>query len=745
MSPAALLLAMQLLPAIAAEPVAPPGAAQRAEIAVEGVVLDSLGLPLPGAWITVEGLPRHTRSQEDGRFELLAPARAQLVLEVSLAGFEERRVPLALPPEGPLVIALERGVTGEGGATGEIVVEAAQEEPAPISHALDREQVELTPGTHSDAVRLVQALPGVSVTREYAPGAGALAIRGAGPDEHRLYLDGVELPYLFHFKQFTSVVNTGLLEELTLYPSAVGAPYGDATGAVVDARTQSLTPERPLAGIDLNAIMAGGLVRAPLGRDLYLSASGRRSYMDWIVGGGSGQYTVWPVFWDAYARIDHVPDPDHRTALSFLVASDRWERLVREPEELDPVEALGEPVLSYSHRYLASSLVRRDASERFLSDGTLALVLDRWPAELQSWWQDRREANLQLREDLVWLARDDLHLAVGVRARAERVLRRAVVDQPWPEVVEEAPMLARGESVDEHIDRLRAGGYAELRANLGAWRLLPGIRLDHDTLTGAWSPDPRLGLKWRPSPSLTFRAGLGRYSQFPSSDALSPSAGDPSLPAIRSEQLALGLDGLIHERLTISADAYAKQLREMVLETPGEPPLGGVDGRAVGGELGARYRLRKVFFFWATVSANHSQRLLEGAWIPYDWYQPLTLGLVASWTFRPDWNAGLRYRYGSGFPYTPVVDGLYQAGTDRYEPVLGERNSAWMPVYQKVDLHLEHRWEGEHWRGAVYAEAWVIPGRASEMYPVYSFDYDEETFVYGPHFVPILGVRGEFY
>ncbi len=738
-----LMLALAPLPAQVASPSAP---VEEASEILTGSIVDGEGTPLTGAWITLEQLPQHTRSGADGTFTLKLPSTTQGVrLQVSLAGYEAWSGVVVQPPEAPITVVMRRGVAADGGAMGEIVVEESQEEAAPIAHALDREQVELTPGTHSDAVRLVQALPGVSVTREYAPAAGALAIRGAGPDEHRLYLDGVELPFLFHFKQFTSVINTGLLEELTLYPSSFGAEHGDATGAVVDARTQALTPERPLAGVDINAIMAGGLLRLPLGRDLYLSASGRRSYMDWIVGGSSGQYTLWPIFWDAYARLDHVPDPDHRTAVSFLTASDTWERLVREPEELDPVEATSEPVLAYRHRYLASSLIRHDASDDYRSDGTLALVLDRWPAELEELWQDRREANLQLRQDLVWLARHDLHLAVGLRARGERVDRLANADGVLPEVVEEAPLIAQGLSVDERIHRLRAGAYGELRADLGAWRLLPGVRLDHDTLTGAWSPDPRLGMKWNPTPSLGFRAGLGRYSQFPSTDALSPSAGDPTLPAIRSEQVAVGMDKLLHERLELTTDLYAKQLREMVLETPGEPPLGGVDGRAVGGELGASYRIRKVFFFWSTLSLCHSQRLLDGEWIRYDWYQPLTLGLVASWTFRPDWNAGLRYRYGSGFPYTPVVDGVYRADRDSYEPLLGERNSATMPAYQKIDLHLEHRWEREHWRGALYAEAWIIPGRANEMYPVYSYDYDEETFVYGPHFVPILGVRGELF
>jgi len=711
-------------------------------VSLQGVVLDPSGLPLAGAWVAELERGLHVRSAEDGSFALQLPAAGPVRLRVSLPGYADLELEAQAPGQG-LRLVMDPGLPAGGEAVGEIVVESAPDSASPVRHVLDREQVERTPGTHGDAARLVQAMPGVAVTREYAPGAGDLAIRGSGPDEHRFMLDGLELPYLFHFREFTSVVDLGLLDELALYPSAFGAEFGDATGAVVAGRTRATFPERPEAGIDLNAIMSGAHLRSPLGGDFFLSGSGRRSYMDWIVGGASGQYTSWPVFWDGFLRLDHVPDPDHRTALEVLLASDRWERLVREPEELDPVEAQSEPLLDYRHQYVALALRRRDAGSAGQLEGMLGLVLDRWPAQLQQDWQDRKEASLQLREDAVWLASDELHLALGLRARAERSLRRAETAQAWPEVASEAPMLARGLAADELLQRLRAGAYAELRAELGSWRLLPGLRLDGDSMSGAISPDPRLGFKWRPIDALTLRGGLGRYSQFPSTDALSPQTGDPDLPATRSEQAALGLDGQLAGRLRVSADVYAKRLRDMVLEEVGEPPIGGVQGRVAGLELGSSYRIRGVFFAWLSASLSLSQRQLEDSWIPFDWYQPLSLGAVASWTFRPGWSAGFRWRYGSGFPYTPVVDGQYRADSDSYDPVLGERNSAVMPHYQKFDLRLERSWERPRWRISLYVEAWFIPEPSNLMYPVYSYDYDESTFVEGPRFVPIIGLRGE--
>ena len=114
-----------------------------------------------------------------------------------------------------------------------VVVEARRDAPVVSEETLDRERVLLTPGTFEDAVRLVQSLPGVALTPEYGPQAGDLAIRGAAPWETRYLLDGVEIPYLYHFNGYSSVFPARLLEELTLLPSTFGAEHGDATGAIV--------------------------------------------------------------------------------------------------------------------------------------------------------------------------------------------------------------------------------------------------------------------------------------------------------------------------------------------------------------------------------------------------------------------------------------------------------------------------------------------------------------------------------
>ena len=61
------------------------------------------------------------------------------------------------------------------------------------------------PGTMGDALRAIENLPGVA----RAPfNSGLLIIRGGKPTDSRVFLAGAEVPQLYHFGGFTSIVPT---------------------------------------------------------------------------------------------------------------------------------------------------------------------------------------------------------------------------------------------------------------------------------------------------------------------------------------------------------------------------------------------------------------------------------------------------------------------------------------------------------------------------------------------------------
>src|SRR5690606_18883409 len=94
------------------------------------------------------------------------------------------------------------------------------------------------------------------------------------------YLDGVEIPYLYHFNQYASVLPTSLIDELELFSSTFGAQYGDAVGAVVEARSRDEMPAAPHGHVAMNFFTVGGSLRAPVSEKWWVGLAARRSYQD---------------------------------------------------------------------------------------------------------------------------------------------------------------------------------------------------------------------------------------------------------------------------------------------------------------------------------------------------------------------------------------------------------------------------------------------------------------------------------
>jgi len=108
------------------------------------------------------------------------------------------------------------------------------------------------------------------------------------------------------------------------------------------------------------------------------------------------------------------------------------------------------------------------------------------------------------------------------------------------------------------------------------------------------------------------------------------------------------------------------------------------------------------------------------------------------------WNLALRWRYGSGLPWTPVTGGLYNANNDSWSPVLGESFSERFPAYTKLDLVVGRSFVFDRWTLAIRAELWYVPRRANVLYPTWNDDWSEQGWVRGIPFLPLLGGRATF-
>src|SRR5688500_17601038 len=204
-----------------------------------------------------------------GTYEVLAvdPRFDRLSRKITLAKRESVEVRLWMRPKG--------------GNPYETVVEGERELLEVTKRTIQRQQMTNIPGTFGDPIRVIQTLPGVN----RAPfGLGLLLIRGSNPDDTGIYVDGHEVPGLFHFLGGPSIFNAEMLESIDLYPGGFPSRFGRHHGGAVALELRPTKSDGVHGSAKVDLIDSGGYVRTPITDNLSIALAGRRSYIDLFLG-----------------------------------------------------------------------------------------------------------------------------------------------------------------------------------------------------------------------------------------------------------------------------------------------------------------------------------------------------------------------------------------------------------------------------------------------------------------------------
>src|SRR6188508_1416276 len=195
---------------------------------VTGRVVDAQGKPVRGAAITIEGSTTAVMTDANGRFATDAPDGASLVIMKDGFG-----VGLATAGQTDDVVLLAEAQVAE---TIEVKGEVG---PATQGAAkLTREQVERLPGTGNDIVRSLQAMPGVA-SYPLPLGSAGVVIRGSSPQDSKVLVDDFEVPMLYHYLGFRSIVPSEAIDTLEYVPGGFDVAYGRATSGIVSLTTRA--------------------------------------------------------------------------------------------------------------------------------------------------------------------------------------------------------------------------------------------------------------------------------------------------------------------------------------------------------------------------------------------------------------------------------------------------------------------------------------------------------------------------
>ena len=221
----------------------------------------------------------------------------------------------------------------------EIVVYGKIENKEVAQRTLTLQEVQKIPGLGGDAVKVIEALPGVARVSFIS---GDIIVRGSANGDTKYYLDGVLIPQLFHFGGLKSTYNSDALSSVDLYPGGFNVEYGDAVGGTVEIKGRPAKTDRWHADIDVNLIDASAIFEGPISPKLSLLTTFRRSYIADVLNfavkraGINLPFTVAPYYWDEVTRLDYHPSKNASMFLTFFASDDELKFIIQNVREAAP-------------------------------------------------------------------------------------------------------------------------------------------------------------------------------------------------------------------------------------------------------------------------------------------------------------------------------------------------------------------------------------------------------------------------
>lgn len=623
------------------------------------------------------------------------------------------------------------------------------------SQLLEASQLELLPGfAETDLLRALETLPGVVSISDYST---SYHVRGGSADQNLILIDGFPIYNPFHLGGLFSVFNSDMISRAELLAGGFPAAYGGRVSSVLEVESDpggkglevdaglSLLASRAAIGADLPS----GLTQALGLESARLRGSVRRSYFDAILK---------PFFDFPYHLLDY-----QAVFEAWTPSGGRWNATAYH----------GRDVLDLAH----------------LAEGTLPLRL-RWhwgnslaglrhvrPLSHHSRFLDIRAGYTQFSTAVSFPEFEDMRLGGEIQhalVRADlHTTQRPHSQQSYGLEVDLISHTNRAEAAGSDFGSssnraLLASVYSQTANRLSNnWLLEAGGRAElffPEDDKGVIELSPRVALKRLiRDGTAAFKLATGRYTQYVQSirDEDIPVGIDiwmvagEQVPHIISDQVQAGVETEIGDLLSASVEGYYRRFDGVGTwnhsadpNIPGDLLITG-HGRSWGADMLIRRESAEAVNGWLAVSwlkalhtfadePNAANQTTEIVYPPgFD--RRLNIDLVVRTHLPGQWNAGLRWTYGSGLPYTRPL-GSYtfydpQPGSGKRlirhiqgsaveAVVLGPRNAERYPPYHRLDAGLRRTFKTS-W-GTIIPNINIVNiyNRRNVLFYLYHYDRD---------------------
>lgn len=298
---------------------------------VSGYIKDSeTGEALIGAKVFVASLNVGAIANAYGFYSLTLPEGTHELL-FSFVGKEASKMEVILDENIQLNIDLKpAGLLGEVVVTGDV----KQHESTEMSTTeLPMSKVKALPVLlgEIDIIKTAQLLPGIKSGSE---GSSGIYVRGGGPDQNLILLDGVPIYNANHLFGFFSVFNADAINNVKIVKGGFPAEYGGRISSVIDIRMKEGDMKQIHGEGSVGIISSKLMLNGPIIKDkTSFMISARRTYIDLLaqpfIALANKQYendkvTGGYFFYDVNAKLNHVINSNNRIYFSAYLGDDKF-------------------------------------------------------------------------------------------------------------------------------------------------------------------------------------------------------------------------------------------------------------------------------------------------------------------------------------------------------------------------------------------------------------------------------------
>lgn len=702
----------------------------------------------------LEGI-RHTGTYTNsfGFYTLTVP-EGEVELNISYLGYDVQTVRFCLQKDTMIPVQLTANNRLE-----ELLVLSDRKEAGIYatgmsSHDVPLTQIRNTPALlgEADLLKTIQLLPGVQAATE---GFSGLYVRGGGPDQNLILLDGIPVYNADHLLGVFSIFTPEAMKRVTLYKGAFPARFGSRLSSVVDIRTNDGDMKQYHGTASLGLLTSKIHLEGPIWKDrTAFNVSVRRTYLDWLARpflDKDKKYGYY--FYDVNAKVNHKFSDRSRFFLSFYKGKDHCDYTRNTAYEYDYASYYyndgmdlnwGNTIAAarwnyvFNHQLFFQATMAYNHYDMKMSTGYQNLDKVHQEEALYVYDSDYHSGihDYSVQADFDYTPHPAHHLKLGTSYLYHVFQPEVMISRVKEEDLETVQRdttyaaISNGDILGHEWSL-----YAEDDISLGRFRVNAGIHLSLFNTQGKnyFSAQPRLSARYGLTDEVAIKASFTQMAQYvhllsSSTIALPTDLWVPvtkNIRPMRSDQYALGGYYTGIKGWEFSLETYYKNMFHVLEYQDGASFLASSsgwedkvemgDGRSMGVEFLAQKTSGKTTG-WIAYTLAKSDRIFEngninnGNRFPYKYDRRHNLNFCVNHTFNQQWDVGVSWVFNTGGTVTVAeqrMDVLYPdnnetAGTN-YIPA---RNNFRLPSSHRLNVGVNYRKKarrGTHiWNVSVY-------------------------------------------